>query len=272
MSDGLMTPALVGAEPTAAQVVWVVLLACAAVALWWWLFRYAKKEQVPAQTWCFFLYCVGAVAVVMAFLPDPDIERMDLGLPAEVFCLLLGSGFILAGAVWHLVLLLRGRGRPEQPGRLVLLLLAVAVFAVVMQSLRRGGLGHWLAYAMLGALALLFVLIGLFVLGFVLRLLPWKSRVNRMAGLIQAQKYEEAIRLGESLLSAKRPPDDVLVVIEANLATAYQLAGQEARAKTLFERLKARPNLPEPIAAMVDERLANQPDGGDEEEAPKPGA
>jgi Flp pilus assembly protein TadD len=70
-------------------------------------------------------------------------------------------------------------------------------------------------------------------------------------------------------LPTKGAPENVDTILEANLAVAYQLSGQEEKAKAIFEQLRARPNLAEPIAKMVDDRLRRQsdPDNGSGQES-----
>jgi Flp pilus assembly protein TadD len=70
---------------------------------------------------------------------------------------------------------------------------------------------------------------------------------------IRAHRYTEAICLGESLPAHKRSPE-----VEANLGVAYQLAGRKREAKQLFEQLRARPDLPDVVASVVNHWLSQE--------------
>ncbi|MGD8237687.1 MAG: hypothetical protein PVH68_04000 [Armatimonadota bacterium] len=225
-----------------------------------WLLRMRLKEDRPhPETWCYFLYMLGIVACLIALMPDPEMERAAGARSVTHIALGIGLGALLIGAALHLRLKAQGRlMAPEERKRFAPLLLAVVVIGVLTQFLRMEGLERWLEYSMAALAALAVVLTIILIASQLLR--TRAIVVNRMARLIQAHKYTEAIYLGESVQPHKRSPE-----VEVNLGVAYQLAGRRREARELFEQLRARPDLSEPVTAAVDSWIAEH--GKPEEES-----
>lgn len=130
-----------------------------------------------------------------------------------------------------------------------------ATAALILELLRRTGAPAWLLYTGWTILGIWFVLwlLCLPVLYFYLK----RNPVNRLASLVQARKFEQAIALGESL-----PPQSRTSHVEFNLAIAYRLAGRVEDARILFDRLRAQPNLPSGMLQAIQRQLAHLPSSG----------
>lgn len=89
-----------------------------------------------------------------------------------------------------------------------------------------------LAEATLWAVALPWVVMLLILLIAVLRV--YFHPGNRMARMIQAERYDQAIKLGEAIPTRKREP-----LIVTNLMSAYRAAGRHADAIALAETIPA---------------------------------
>jgi hypothetical protein len=222
------------------------LLMGATGAVGWLVWKEIRIVRVPMEFWCYFLYVFGAVGCVLAFFPPPEMVWQATpdgpswgGLPLGV-----GLGLIATGAVLHALLALRGHAGNEKLRKWAPLLAGTIAATLLIALLERHGLGHWLLYVPLALLGLLFLAIAWLFLS------VWRTPVNRIARFLNAQKYREAIQYGEPLTTKVHEPG-----FQFNLATAYELAGETSKARSVFEQLKSRSDLPAQMIEIVDQRL-----------------
>lgn len=206
----------------------------------------SHKSASSPELWCYFLYMVGGVACLMAFFPDSGLAHPINATTQFRFLLGLGGVFILIGVFLHIVLVFRRRASAVNRKNLAKWLGIMMLMAIAYVYSTSVGLDHWFR------LAVPLILIGLLIA----LILTWylaqrRMPANRMLRLVRAQKYKEAIRIGESFSRSSRD-----FAMEFNLAAAYHLSGETSKAKALFNELKTRSDIPEPFAPVIDDYLA----------------
>jgi len=129
-------------------------------------------------------------------------------------------------------------------------LLVMFSAAIVLEILRRYGIAHWVLYACWTVLGIWLLLLALCVpmLYYYLR----RNPVSQLARLVRAKKYDEAVLFGESLRERQRTPP-----AEFNLGVAYRLAGKIEDARRLFEKLRARPDLPKSMREAIEIQMGH---------------
>lgn len=192
-----------------------------------------------------------AVALVMLVLPARPARPVVIGelSPLELVLILTGMLF-LVGVAMYGVALRHGESSGGLLRRHGPTLAVVVLVTVIVQLARRAGFGPWLLYLLWAILGLWLVMLVLClpVLYFYLR----RSPVNRLAGLVERRRYEEAIRLGQSLPEKHRTP-----LVLFNLAVAYRLARRVEESRAILEELQRRPQLPAGMAEAIAKQLTH---------------
>jgi hypothetical protein len=227
----LKLPLLLGAVATAGWIVW----------------KEMRKTRVAIEFWCYFLYISGSICCVMAVYPPPEMLHQSTAEESSPLTFLLGLGFGLLslGGVVHALLFLTGHAGKEDAWKWMLVLAAVVPGTFLFAHLERRGFSHWLLYVPLGLLMSVLLAVAWFLLA------VWRLPVNRMARLLTAQRYREAVQLGQSLAAIVTGP-----AFHFNLATAYELTGDMTKARLVFEQLKSRSDVPAEMIEAIDQRLA----------------
>jgi hypothetical protein len=244
---GLMVLAIMGAWWLEVPWARALLMLVAALATCWIVLLQAKKQQIPGEDWCYFLYAFGAISCVIAFFPPPELAEMQVRQGETWTSLYLGLVLILIGGLVHATLIYRGRASKENAKKWALILCALVPCAIAYGYLNSKGYRPWVFFSYLFLITVIAVVILIAVYFMLSRRIP----INRMARLIGKKRYREAIELAESL-----PPDARRPEVQYNVAVAYKLMGENIKARELFEQLQTHPDVPEVIAEAIKMRLA----------------
>lgn len=229
------------------------LIVCVLVVCGWRRKSENRAKSVNAIHVCYGLYLIAIVTLVVTFGPDNNDLDTDFG-PA--FGLVTAGIVLVTGAVGHIILWLRGQtpGLSEQKRWIWMVIASGPVFLGISWFGANVERCH-------AGLTVIGVVAGMLIIAYL-----WAVRhlnnlpMNRMAVLIQEQKYADAIAIGEA-----QPVDTRHPAVTLNLAVACHHVGRRPEARELLASLKTRSDLPDVFSQLI-ERLENEfPDNHDAE-------
>lgn len=223
----------------------ITMLALIVCFIWFWDRKRRMTSNQPkpfdATLVCYGLYLVAIVVLVVTFGPSENGFETEGG---QTFGLVIAMIALATGALGHVILWFRGQSPTlSEQKRWIALVVITGPLILGISWLESSEVGFNILFVLIGVVMSALIIAYLWA-SWYLRNLP----MNRMAVLIQQEKYEEAIAIGEAQPAENRHP-----AVTLNMAVSLHRVGRHSEAGELLTALQARTDLPEVFRKAIEQ-------------------